>query len=45
VQPHPASLYDPKSYRYPEEIEVIGQITQVAMSLEPAHRRRNAAGA
>jgi transcriptional regulator with XRE-family HTH domain len=45
VQPHPASLYDPKSYRYPEEIEVIGQVTQVAMSLDPAARRRNAAGA
>jgi len=45
VQPHPASLYEPRSYRYPEEIEVIGQVTQVAMSLDPAHRRRNAAGA
>ncbi len=44
VQPHPASLYEPKSYRYPEEIEVIGQVTQVAMSLDPANRRRNAAG-
>lgn len=45
VQPHPASSYDPKSYKYPEEIEVVGQITQVAMSLDPAERRRNAAGA
>lgn len=44
VQPHPASLYDPKSYRYPDEIEVIGQVTQVAMSLDPAHRRRTASG-
>lgn len=45
VQPHPASLYDPKSYRYPEEIEVIGQVMQVAMSLDTAHRRRMAGGA
>ena len=45
VQPHPASLYDPKTYRYPDEVEVIGQVTQVAMSLDPAARRRNAAGA
>ena len=49
VQPHPASLGEPKSYRYPDEIEVIGQITQVAMNLDPAYRRRdqgrNVAGA
>lgn len=44
VQPHPASQCDPKSYRYPEEIEVIGQVMQVAMSLDPAHRRRNGPG-
>ena len=41
VQPHPASSCDPESYSYPEEIEVIGQVVQVAMSLEPAlHRRK-----
>jgi transcriptional regulator with XRE-family HTH domain len=45
VQAHPASSGDPRSYRYPEEIEVIGQVTQVAMSLDQATRRRNAAGA
>jgi transcriptional regulator with XRE-family HTH domain len=44
VQPHPASLYDPKSYRYPDEIEIIGQVTQVAMSLDSAARRRSATG-
>jgi transcriptional regulator with XRE-family HTH domain len=44
VQPHPASQYDPKSYRYPDEIEVIGQVMQVGMSLDPAVRRRSAAG-
>ena len=42
VQPHPASLYDPRTYRYPDEIEVIGQVTQVAMSLDPVYRRRSA---
>jgi hypothetical protein len=45
VQPHPASLYDPRTYAYPEEIEVIGQVMQVGMSLDPTHRRRNANGA
>jgi transcriptional regulator with XRE-family HTH domain len=45
MQPHPASLCDPKSYRYPDEIEVIGQVMQVAMSLDPALRRRSVAGA
>jgi transcriptional regulator with XRE-family HTH domain len=45
VQPHPASLCEPKTYRYPEEIEVIGQVTQVAMSLDPSLRRRVPGGA
>jgi len=40
VQPHPSSLCDPESYNYPEEIEVIGQVTQVAMSLEARRRGR-----
>jgi transcriptional regulator with XRE-family HTH domain len=33
VQPHPASSCEPESYLYPMEIEVIGQVTRVAMSL------------
>ncbi|HEY6344144.1 MAG TPA: helix-turn-helix transcriptional regulator [Bryobacteraceae bacterium] len=41
LQPHPASNCEPESYRYPAEIEVIGQVTQVAMSLEYAQRRRS----
>jgi|SRR5579871_3941523 len=41
VQPHPASLCEPESYIYPDEIEVIGQVTQVALSLDAAHRRRS----
>jgi len=41
LQPHPASSCEPESYEYPSEIEVIGQVTQVAMSLEPAARGRH----
>lgn len=33
VQPHPASFCDPEAYDYPSEIEIIGQVTQVAMTL------------
>jgi len=40
LHPHPASDCEPEFYQYPEEIEVIGQITDVAMSLEPTKRRR-----
>jgi transcriptional regulator with XRE-family HTH domain len=41
LQPHPASQCVPEVYSYPDEIEVIGQITEVAMSLDPAKRRRS----
>ena len=40
VQPHPSSLCDPEVYDYPAEIEVIGQVTDVAMTLDPVQRRR-----
>jgi transcriptional regulator with XRE-family HTH domain len=40
LQPHPSSLCDAESYEYPGEIEVVGQVTQVAMTLDPAQRRR-----
>jgi transcriptional regulator with XRE-family HTH domain len=33
VIPHPASLREPETYAYPHEIEVIGQVTLVAMTL------------
>jgi hypothetical protein len=33
VQYHPASRYDPEPFAYPLEIEIIGQVTQVAMTL------------
>ncbi len=41
VQPHPASFNDPESYEYPSQIEIIGQVTQVAMALGLAPRRAN----
>lgn len=40
LQPHPSSQCDPEAFSYPEEVEVIGQVTQVAMSLDPVARRR-----
>ena len=40
LQPHPASLCGPEIYAYPEEIDVIGQITGVAMRLDAGRRRR-----
>lgn len=40
LQPHPASPCEPEFYSYPDEIEVIGLITEVAMTLDPAKRRR-----
>jgi len=39
VQFHPVSGCDPETYAYPGEIEVIGQVTQVAMRLGLAHPR------
>ncbi len=39
VMPHPASLREPETYIYPLEIEVIGQVTQVAMTLDHTNPR------
>ena len=36
VQPHPASHSDPETYRYPQDIEIVGQVTAIALSLESA---------
>jgi transcriptional regulator with XRE-family HTH domain len=41
IQPHPASHCDPESYSYPEEIEVVGQVTRVAMILGRATPRQD----
>lgn len=39
LQPHGASQSVPQVFTYPQEIEVIGQVTQVAMTLDPLLRR------
>jgi|SRR5579871_1454723 len=39
MQPHPASDKQPSVFRYPDEIEVLGQVAGVAMLLEPRKRR------
>ncbi len=40
LQPHPASLCNPEIFAYPGEIDVIGQVTGVAMRLDLGKRRR-----
>ncbi|MEN6608412.1 MAG: hypothetical protein ABFD60_14295 [Bryobacteraceae bacterium] len=39
VQPHPASMCNPEIYLYPDEIDVIGQVSGVAMHLDQGKRR------
>ena len=41
VQPHPSSACDPETYAHPEEVEIIGQVTRVAMMLDRSSLRRN----
>jgi transcriptional regulator with XRE-family HTH domain len=41
VMPHPASQNAPAVFNYPSEIDVIGQITGVAMRLNQGKRRRS----
>lgn len=40
LQPHPASMCTPELYAYPNEIEVVGLVTGVAMRLDQGKRRR-----
>lgn len=40
LQPHPASMCSPQIFNYPDEVEVIGQVTGVAMRLDQGRRRR-----
>lgn len=40
LQPHPASPCEPEFYSYPDEIEVLGQVTEIAMTVDPAKRPR-----
>lgn len=40
LQPHPASMCHPEIYRFPDDIDIVGQVTGVAMRLDQAKRRR-----
>lgn len=40
LQPHPASNCIPEVYDFPSEVDVVGQVTGIAMRLDPARRRR-----
>lgn len=40
VIPHPASEFKPRVFAYPKEIDIIGQVTGVAMRLDQGKRRR-----
>lgn len=40
LQFHASSQRDPEVYDHPKEIEVIGQVTSVAMTIDPVLRRR-----
>src|SRR5271154_5694936 len=40
LQPHPASLCSPQMYTYPDEIDLIGQVSGIAMRLDQGRRRR-----
>lgn len=38
--PHPASTCTPQVYSYPKDVDIIGQVTGIAMRLDQGHRRR-----
>jgi len=40
LQPHPASSCNPEIFAYPDEIDIVGQVTAVAMRLDQGKRRR-----
>jgi len=40
LQPHPASLCTPQIYKYPSEIDLVGQITGIASRLDQTRRSR-----
>ena len=40
LQPHPASMDEPRVFAYPNEIDIIGQVTGVAMRLDQGQKRR-----
>lgn len=40
LQPHPASGCEPEIHSYPDEMDLVGQVTGVAMRLDQGRRRR-----
>jgi hypothetical protein len=40
LQGHPASVCPPQIYNYPTDVDIIGQVTGVAMNLDQGRRRR-----
>lgn len=40
LQPHSSSSVVPRVFQYPAEVDIIGQVTGVAMRLDPPKRRR-----
>jgi transcriptional regulator with XRE-family HTH domain len=40
LQPHPSSMCFPEVYLFPDEIDILGQVTGVAMRLDLGKRRR-----
>jgi hypothetical protein len=40
LQPHPSSLATPEVYNYPADIDLIGQVTGIAMRLDQGRKRR-----
>ena len=40
VLPHPSSMCSPQIYKYPDEIDLIGQVSGIAMRLDLGRRRR-----
>lgn len=40
LQPHPSSGCSPEVYAFPDEIDLVGQVTGIAMRLDQGRRRR-----
>jgi transcriptional regulator with XRE-family HTH domain len=40
LQPHPASSCQPQVFEYPKDIDLVGQVTGIAMRLDQGRRRR-----
>lgn len=45
LQPHPASWCVPEVYRFPSDIDLVGQVIGIAMRLDPARRPRTRSAA